>query len=203
MQQQLPAMAGVLGQRRQRKLARTRRMRRRARNVGARHRAAHATIRSRISPAALRVNVIATMRSGRSTVASSARKRWIRSSVLPEPAGACTRNERVTSSARSRAAASRRAPTSVASFIASPGVLDVRPRADAAQRLSPALLAGRVDIARDHRRFPGAQFPWRGRQGIRSSAPRRRTNRADPRALDLRAASSRARHRHPRRGLAP
>jgi hypothetical protein len=58
--------------------------------------------RPRISAAALMVNVIAAISSGRSTRASSARKRWMRSSVFPEPAGACTMNEVAGSRARSR-----------------------------------------------------------------------------------------------------
>ena len=63
-------------------------------------------MRLRISAAALRVNVMASSDSGRSTTASNARKRCVSSSVLPEPAGACTMKLRVTSSAVSRACAS-------------------------------------------------------------------------------------------------
>src|SRR6202158_3684422 len=59
-----------------------------------------------ISAAALRVKVSAALSSGRATRASSTRKRWMRSSVLPEPAGAWTMNEPVGSSARARCARS-------------------------------------------------------------------------------------------------
>src|SRR5438045_3551837 len=72
-------------------------------------------MRPRISAAALMVNVMAAISSGRSTRASSARNRWMRSSVFPEPAGACTMHERAGSSARSR---SPRSGSRAASFIA-------------------------------------------------------------------------------------
>jgi hypothetical protein len=62
--------------------------------------------RRRISPAALRVKVMATISSGSSTCASSTSSRCISSSVLPEPAGACTMKERDASSASVRTAAS-------------------------------------------------------------------------------------------------
>jgi hypothetical protein len=58
----------------------------------------------RISPAALRVNVIAMISSGRSTMASRRRKRCVSSSVLPEPAGAWTMKLRSGASAASRLA---------------------------------------------------------------------------------------------------
>src|SRR5512143_3736842 len=74
----------------------------------------------------------------------------MRSSVFPEPAGACTRNDRVTSSARRRAAASSpvRASRVAASFIDVAFLGAERRRADAAQRLAPALPARRGDVAR-------------------------------------------------------
>ena len=56
-------------------------------------------IRFFISPAALRVKVMLRICSGYSTPPSSFRKRWMSSSVFPDPAGACTRKERVGSSA--------------------------------------------------------------------------------------------------------
>ena len=52
-------------------------------------------IRVRISPTAFRVKVMASISSGLSTVASRVRKRCIRSSVFPEPAGAWTINDLV------------------------------------------------------------------------------------------------------------
>ena len=55
-----------------------------------------------ISAAALRVKVMATTSSGCSAKASSASMRWVRSSVLPEPAGACTIHEWTGSRACSR-----------------------------------------------------------------------------------------------------
>ena len=52
------------------------------------------------------MKVMATIASGFSTVERRARKRWVRSSVLPEPAGAWTRKDSEMSRARSRVAAS-------------------------------------------------------------------------------------------------
>src|ERR1043165_4592545 len=64
--------------------------------------------RLRISAAALHVKVMARRYPGPSTDPSRLRQRRPRSSVLPEPAGAVTMNERPGSRAASRAAASGR-----------------------------------------------------------------------------------------------
>ncbi len=89
MLDQVPSMPSVLRERRARELARPLFVCRKRTSPGPEAAEASArTTRARISPAALRVNVIASTRSGRSTTASSASRRWIRSSVLPEPAGA-------------------------------------------------------------------------------------------------------------------
>ena len=58
--------------------------------------------RSRISAVAARVKVMAKICSGSSTSASSFSSRRVSSSVLPEPAGACTRKELSVSSVRAR-----------------------------------------------------------------------------------------------------
>ena len=58
-----------------------------------------AKILLRISPAALCVNVMARISSGSSARARRDRNRCVNNPVLPDPAGACTINERVTSSA--------------------------------------------------------------------------------------------------------
>src|SRR6185503_6518480 len=62
--------------------------------------------RWRISAAALMVKVMATISSGFCTTPRSLAKRLTSRSVLPEPAGAWTMNERLTSSAASRCFAS-------------------------------------------------------------------------------------------------
>src|ERR1035437_1132204 len=61
-------------------------------------------MRWRISAAATLVKVMATISAGSLTSASRRKKRRVSRSVLPEPAGACTRMERLGSSARSRSA---------------------------------------------------------------------------------------------------
>ncbi len=58
--------------------------------------------RSRISAVAFSVKVMARISSGSSTSASSLSSRRVNSSVLPEPAGACTRNDCCVSSVRAR-----------------------------------------------------------------------------------------------------
>src|SRR5258708_16738802 len=107
--------------------------------------------RWRISAAALMVKVIAAISSGCFTPASSARKRWIRSSVFPEPAGACTMQDRRGSRARSRWAAS----ATRASLIGRPivgGGAEWRLLVDAAEHRLVAQLAG-VALARVHSRI--------------------------------------------------
>src|SRR5579884_1904525 len=59
-------------------------------------------IRERISAVAARVKVMARTCSGSSTSASSFKKRCVRSSVFPDPAGACTMQEIAVFSASSR-----------------------------------------------------------------------------------------------------
>src|SRR5262245_21521415 len=98
------------------------------------------TMRWRISEAALRVNVIATISSGTSTVARSRRKRKVRRLVFPEPAGACTMNERRGSIASRRVAASRSRSAVMAGLLR--GFLARAHRVDAAQGPEVAMTAG-------------------------------------------------------------
>src|ERR1039458_7237557 len=74
---------------------------RRARALGCSARSS-SRILLRISAAAALVKVMATTWPGSSTSPSRVRKRSVSNVVLPEPAGACTRMERVGSRARSR-----------------------------------------------------------------------------------------------------
>src|SRR5439155_14078726 len=92
-----------------------------------------------------------------------ARKRWISNSVLPEPAGAWTRNERVTSSARSRAlvsAAARAALGAAAlrsSILLTTGSLRAA-RANPTQWLQAAVLAGCSNVSRGDWRMAGGNL---------------------------------------------
>src|SRR6476469_4340593 len=106
-----------------------------------------------ISPAALRVNVIATTSSGASTRDSRVRKRWINSSVLPDPAGACTMNERVGSSARLRASRSLRSRASVIGA----GRSAIEQLAHAAEQTELAAAAGLAALLRRYRDLTGTK----------------------------------------------
>src|SRR4051812_16900117 len=109
--------------------------------------------RRRISAAALMVKVIAATSSGRSTLARSASTRWMSSSVFPDPAGACTMNERRGSSARARSARSGILSASFIGFVA----LAHAERAllgDAAERVLVAELAGERAALRIDPRIP-------------------------------------------------
>src|SRR5688572_20023891 len=103
--------------------------------------------RSRISAAALMVKVMATISSGFSTKGSNWVKRRTRSSVLPEPAGAWTMNERRGSSAAARAAWS--------AIIV--GLQRVHFLVDAAQRVQLAQAAGLQAFLRVDRRLAGSE----------------------------------------------
>ena len=115
---------------------------------GLRAAARAAITRRRISAAALRVKVIAVISSGRCTIDSNTRNRWMRSSVLPEPAGAWTINEREASSARSRSLESGALTNS---FIFGNTLAQVEfrsPLVDAADRMQVAEFAGTVATLR-------------------------------------------------------
>src|SRR6188508_740587 len=98
---------------------------------------------SRISAAALMVKVMATISSGFSTKGSNWVKRRTRSSVLPEPAGAWTMNERRGSSAAASAIV----------FVAE----DIRFLVDAAQRVQLAQAAGLQAFLRVDWGFAGSK----------------------------------------------
>src|SRR6185436_9189674 len=105
--------------------------------------------RWRISAAALMVKVMATISSGFCTTPRSFAKRFTKRSVLPEPAGAWTMNERRTSSAASRC---------LASAIMGRGPQALRPGRRRGRAALLALLLAREDGAqaqgarlRDHR----------------------------------------------------
>src|SRR5258706_1613770 len=95
----------------------------------------------------------------------------MRSSVLPEPAGAWTRNERVTSSARSRASASSAAMFRLEIAPWFSGVVIrgsrfvLRRRTDPAQRVEPAAFAG-LGIARHHDRVSAPDLFRERAEGI-------------------------------------
>src|SRR5258708_23014157 len=134
-----------------------------------------------MSAAALIVNVMAAISSGRSTRPSSARKRWMRSSVFPEPAGACTMNDRDGSSARSRCAWSG---ARTASLIGFPFALADRAEGrflrDAAEHVLVAVLAGcRPPLGIDARVTLGESAPDR----IERHAPS--ADQAVPIAIEL------------------
>src|SRR5450631_2100624 len=77
----------------------------------------------------------------------------MRSSVFPEPAGACTMKERVGSSARSRCARSGMVRASFIGIALAIGRVRRRFLRDAAERLLPAVLARLVAALRIHARI--------------------------------------------------
>ena len=105
--------------------------------------------RARISAAAFSVKVIARISPGSSTVHRRRRKRWVRTAVLPEPAGACSNTECEGSVACRRAAASASRLASLIGLVRGGGGLLRLMRADAAQRGQVAVVArpgGRIHL---------------------------------------------------------
>ena len=167
--------------------------------------ASAAMIRSRISPAALRVNVIATMRSGRSTRRAARGSAGSGARSFPSPPAPGPGTSASTSSARARAAASASTSASIRHRPPDSRIVSARDPRWRGRRSgtapAAAMLARRLFVARRDRCRAGGDLGGEAAEDLGPTRFQSRPNRRCPSTIEPRRKSeARPCAAHPRRG---